>query len=146
MKSAQKYGLPPVDVKPVDFREVTRRIQSVIGIIQKHDSQERFCTLGAVVEIGQPRFVDAHAIRLNGKTLTAKTWVIATGSSPSIPPIEGLDKTPHITNKEIFSLEHLPKTMIILGAGPIAIEMAQAFRRLGTDVFVVQRSSQILSK
>jgi pyruvate/2-oxoglutarate dehydrogenase complex dihydrolipoamide dehydrogenase (E3) component len=146
MKNAEKFGLPPVDVKPVDFREVAKRIQSVISVIQKHDSEERFCTLGASVEIGQPRFVDEHAIRLNGKTLSAKTWVIATGSSPSIPPIEGLDKTPYITNKEIFSLERLPKTMIILGAGPIAIEMAQAFRRLGTDVFVVQRSNQILSK
>jgi pyruvate/2-oxoglutarate dehydrogenase complex dihydrolipoamide dehydrogenase (E3) component len=133
-------------VKPVDFREVTKRIQSVISTIQKHDSEERFCNLGAKVEIGEPRFVDEHAIRLDGKTLSAKTWVIATGSSPGIPPIEGLDRTPHITNKEIFSLKKLPKTMVILGAGPIAIEMAQAFGRLGTKVFVVQRSNQILSK
>ena len=146
MKNAMRFGLPPVEVKPVDFREVTKRIQSVISIIQKHDSEERFCNLGAKVEIGEPRFVDEHAIRLNGKTLSAKTWVIATGSSPGIPPMEGLDTTPHITNKEIFSLEKLPKTMVILGAGPIAIEMAQAFGRLGTEVSVVQRSNQILSK
>ncbi len=98
------------------------------------------------MEFGEAHFVDEHAIRLNGKTHTAKNWVIATGSSPSIPPIEGLDKTPHITNKEIFSLERLPRSMIILGAGPIATEMAQAFNRLGTKVFVVQRSNQILSK
>jgi pyruvate/2-oxoglutarate dehydrogenase complex dihydrolipoamide dehydrogenase (E3) component len=146
MKNAERFGLPPVEVKPVDFREVTKRIQSVISIIQKHDSEERFCNLGAKVEIGEPRFVDEHAIRLNGKTLSARAWVIATGSSPGIPPMEGLDKTPHITNKEIFSLTKLPKTMVILGAGPIAIEMAQAFGRLGTKVFVVQRSNQILSK
>jgi pyruvate/2-oxoglutarate dehydrogenase complex dihydrolipoamide dehydrogenase (E3) component len=146
LKNADRFGLPSVEVKPVDFREVTKRIQSVISVIQKHDSEERFCQLGAKVEIGEPRFVDEHAIRLNGKTLSARAWVIATGSSPGIPPMEGLDKTPHITNKEIFSLEKLPKTMIILGAGPIAIEMAQAFGRLGTKVFVVQRSNQILSK
>jgi pyruvate/2-oxoglutarate dehydrogenase complex dihydrolipoamide dehydrogenase (E3) component len=146
MKNAERFGLPPVEVKPVDFRKIARRIQSVISIIQKHDSEERFCNLGAKVEIGEPRFVDGHAIHLNGKTLSAKTWVIATGSSPGIPPMEGLDKTPHITNKEIFSLKKLPKTMVILGAGPIAIEMAQAFGRLGTKVFVVQRSNQILSK
>jgi pyruvate/2-oxoglutarate dehydrogenase complex dihydrolipoamide dehydrogenase (E3) component len=146
MKNAEQFGLPAVEVKPVDFREVAKRIQSVISTIQKHDSEERFCKLGVKVELGEPYFADEHAIRLNGETHTAKNWVIATGSSPSIPPIEGLDRTPHITNKEIFSLDRLPKTMIILGAGPIAIEMAQAFCRLGTRVSVVQRSNQILSK
>ena len=146
MKSAERFGLPPVEVKPVDFREVAKRIQSVISVIQKHDSEERFCKLGVKVEFGEAQFIDEHAIRLNGETFSAKTWVIATGSSPAIPPIEGLDKTPYITNKEIFSLERLPKTMVILGAGPIAIEMAQAFCRLGTKVFVIQRSNQILSK
>ena len=80
-----------------------------------------------------------------GKPSPAKNWVLATGSSPGIPPIEGLDRTPYITNKEIWSLDHLPKSLIILGAGPIAIEMAQAFGRLGSKVTVVQRSNQILS-
>ncbi|MGD8227265.1 MAG: FAD-dependent oxidoreductase [Desulfobacteraceae bacterium] len=146
MKKAEEFGLPPVNLQPVDFRQVAKRIQSVIQTIQKHDSEERFCGLGAQVEYGQPTFVDEHSIRLNGKTYSAKNWVISTGSSPSIPPIEGLDKTPFITNKETFSLDHLPKSMIILGAGPIATEMAQAFSRLGTQIDVIQRSNQILSK
>ncbi len=146
MKHAEQFGLPSVEVKPVDFRQVAERIQSVISIIQKHDSEERFCQLGARVEFGTPKFVDNHTIRLNGETHSAKTWVIATGSSPAIPPIPGLDKTPHITNKDVFSLDRLPRSMIVLGAGPIAIEMAQAFCRLGTSVSVVQRSNQILSK
>jgi pyruvate/2-oxoglutarate dehydrogenase complex dihydrolipoamide dehydrogenase (E3) component len=145
MKNARKFGLPPVEVKPVDFREVARRIQSVIQIIQRHDSEERFCKLGAKVEFGEPAFVDAHAIRLNGKALSAKNWVIATGSSPSIPPVPGLDQTPYITNREMYSFERLPESMVILGAGPIATEMAQAFCRLGTQVMVIQRSGQILS-
>jgi pyruvate/2-oxoglutarate dehydrogenase complex dihydrolipoamide dehydrogenase (E3) component len=146
MKKAEEFGLPRVDLRPVDYQQVTKRIQSVINTIQKHDSEERFCGLGAKVEYGQATFMDEHSIRLNGKNYSAKNWVIATGSSPSIPPIEGLDKTPFITNKEIFSLDHLPKSMVILGAGPIATEMAQAFSRLGTKVDVVQRSNQILSK
>jgi len=146
MKNSKIYGLPPVDLQPVDYREIRKRIQSVISTIQKHDSEERFCSLGAQVELGSPTFSDNHSIRLNGKTYSAKHWVIATGSSPGIPPIEGLDKTPYITNKEIFSLDHLPKSMIILGAGPIAIEMAQSFSRLGTQLVVIQRSGQILSK
>jgi len=146
MKSAEKFGLPHSDIPPVDFTKVRDRIQSVVSMIQTHDSEERFCGLGAKVEFGEPRFVDEHTIRLNGEHRSAKTWVIATGSSPGIPPVEGLGRVPYITNKEIFSLDRLPGSMIILGAGPIAMEMAQAFCRLGTKVFVIQRSGQILSK
>jgi pyruvate/2-oxoglutarate dehydrogenase complex dihydrolipoamide dehydrogenase (E3) component len=146
MKHSKAFGLPRVDVPPVDFTKVKERIQSVIATIQKHDSEQRFCSLGARVHFGEPAFTDEHSIRLNGQSVSAKTWVIATGSSPDRPPIEGLDKTPYITNKEIFSLDRLPESMIILGAGPIAIEMAQAFCRLGTKVDLVQRSGQILTK
>ena len=146
IKHAVKFGLPQVDAKPVDFQQVSNRIRSVIGVIQKHDSVERFCSLGARVEFGQAEFIDEHSIRLNGKMYSAKTWTIATGSSPSAPPFEGLDDVSYMTNKDIFYLDKLPGSMIILGGGPIAIEMAQAFNRLGTTVNVIQRSSQILSK
>jgi pyruvate/2-oxoglutarate dehydrogenase complex dihydrolipoamide dehydrogenase (E3) component len=146
MKISQAFGLPSAEVPPVDFTKVKERIQSVIATIQKHDSEERFCSLGAKVEFGELSFADEHSVRMNGQTLSAKAWVIATGSSPNSPRLEGLDKTPHITNKEIFSLDRLPESMVILGAGPIAVEMAQAFCRLGTKVDLVQRSGQILTK
>ncbi len=146
MKHARKYGLPGVDIKPVDYKDVAERIQYVINTIQKHDSEERFCKLGIKVEFGESVFTDEHSVKVNGQTYSAGKWVIATGSSPSIPPIEGIDQTPYITNKEIFSLDRLPRSMIVIGAGPIAIEMAQSFCRLGTQVHVVQRSGQILSK
>jgi pyruvate/2-oxoglutarate dehydrogenase complex dihydrolipoamide dehydrogenase (E3) component len=145
MKNAPRFGLPSVEVRPVDFREVAKRIQSVIQIIQKHDSEERFCKLGVKVEFGAPTFADEHSVRLNEKTLSAKNWVIATGSSPTLPPVKGLDQTPHLTNRHLYSFEKLPQSMVILGAGPIAVEMAQAFCRLGTRVSVIQRSNQILS-
>ena len=146
MKNSVKFGLPSVDVPPVDFREISKRIKSVIGTIQHHDSKERFCRLGARVEFGRPVFIDEHSIRLNGDSYSAKTWVLATGSSPAVPSIKGLDKTPYITNKEIFYLDQLPESMIVLGGGPIGIEMSQAFCRLGTRVAVVNRAPQILSK
>jgi pyruvate/2-oxoglutarate dehydrogenase complex dihydrolipoamide dehydrogenase (E3) component len=146
MRNSREFGLPGVELPPVDFREVANRIQSVIDTIQEHDSEERFCKLGAKVEFGEPTFADEHSIRLNGKTISAKSWVLSTGSSPAVPPIEGLREAGYITNKEIFYLDHLPKSLIVLGAGPIAIEMAQAFCRLGSKVTVVQRSNQILSK
>ena len=144
MKNSAKFGLPVIDVPPVDFREIAKRIKSVIGTIQHHDSEERFCKLGAQVEFGQPAFTDAHSIDLNGHTYTAKNWVIATGSSPVAPPIKGLDKVDYITNKEIFYLDHLPKSMIVLGGGPIGTEMSQAFCRLGTKVSVVDMAPHIL--
>jgi pyruvate/2-oxoglutarate dehydrogenase complex dihydrolipoamide dehydrogenase (E3) component len=146
IKHATKFGLPQVDVKPVDFQQVSNRIQSVINTIQKHDSVERFCSLGARVEFGQAEFIDEHSIRLNDKIYSAKTWAIATGSSPANPPFEGLDNVSYLTNKDIFYLDKLPDSMTILGGGPIAIEMAQAFNRLGTTINVIQRSGQILSK
>jgi pyruvate/2-oxoglutarate dehydrogenase complex dihydrolipoamide dehydrogenase (E3) component len=144
MKNAEKYGLPPVDFKPVDYREVAKRIRSVISVIEEYDSRERFCKLGARVEFGNASFMDEHAVRLNGEIYSAKNWVIATGSSPAIPLIEGIDKTPYITNKEIFSLESLPRSMVAIGGGPISIEIAHAFSRLGTKVTVIELGNQIL--
>lgn len=146
IKRAPVFGLPEIKVKPVDFTAVSDRIRSVIAVIQKHDSPERFCRLGARVEFGIPEFFDEHSVRMNGETFTARTWVVATGSSPSIPTIEGLDKTPHLTNRDIFYLNRLPQSMIILGGGPISIEMAQAFARLGTAVTVVELADQILNR
>ncbi len=146
MKNAHVFGLPDITPGPVDFSRVRERIESVISGIQKHDSEDRFCRLGVKVEFGQPEFVDEYQVRLPGQTVSAAKWVIASGSSPAPPPYAGLEKINYLTNKELFSLESLPSSMIILGAGPIAMEMAQAFNSLGTRVEVIQRSGQILSK
>jgi pyruvate/2-oxoglutarate dehydrogenase complex dihydrolipoamide dehydrogenase (E3) component len=144
MKRAEEFGLPGADPKPVNYTDIAKRIQSVIDMIEKFDSAERFCKLGAMVEFGDATFVDEHSVILKGKAYSAKNWVIATGSSPDVPPIEGIDKTPFITNREIFSLERLPASMIAIGGGPVAIEMAQALTRLGTRVTVIERGDQIL--
>jgi pyruvate/2-oxoglutarate dehydrogenase complex dihydrolipoamide dehydrogenase (E3) component len=146
IKNAPAFGLPAVEPPPVDFARVAERIRSVIADIQRHDSEERFCGLGAKVAFGTPAFEDDHAVRIDGQTVSAKNWVIATGSSAAIPPIEGLDHTPYITNREIFSLPRLPGSLLILGGGPIGIEMAQAFSRLGTRVSVIEQAGQILGK
>ena len=145
MKQAPLFGLPAAEGKPVDFREVARRIRAVIGIIQRHDSEERFCSLGVKVEFGSPVFRDEHTIDLGGRALSARSWVIATGSSAAVPPLPGLEGTPYLTNRDLYSFDRLPASMMILGGGPLAVEMAQAFNRLGTRVTVIQRSAQILS-
>lgn len=146
MKHAERFGLPQPDIPPVDFARVARRIKDVQDVIQKHDSVERFCGLGVQVEFGEATFVDDHSIRIGSKTFSAKAWLIATGTSASAPPFAGLDKTPYITNREVFSLPTLPESMIVLGGGPIACEMAQSFARLGSKVTILQRSAQLLSK
>ncbi len=146
MKHADRFGLPKVALPPVDFSRIAKRIQDVIAVIQKHDSEERFCKLGAKVAFGTVFFKNDRTVDLNGRSITAKNWVIATGSSAAFPPIPGLKEIGYITNREIFSLDRLPESMIVLGAGPIGIEMAQAFNRLGTSVTVVDRAGQILTK
>ncbi len=146
MANAPAYGLPAVDISPVDFTRVRSRIADVIATIQKHDSEERFCGLGAKVEFGNPEFIDEYSISLNQKTVSAKKWLIATGSAPGVPPVPGLDQVDYITNREIFSLDKLPGSMAIIGGGPIAVEMGQAFSRLGTKVTIIERADQILGK
>jgi len=146
MKNAARFGLPQPEIQPIDFRDVANRIKSVISVIQEHDSVKRFCSLGVKVESGNAVFTDEHTVSLDGRKITAGSWVIATGSSPSVPKIAGLGSTPCITNRDIFYLDSLPKSMIILGGGPISTEMAQAFSRLGTRVSVIQRSGQILGR
>ena len=144
MRNASHYGLPDVKLEPVDYRQVAKRIQSVIDTIQVHDSVDRFCGLGVKVEFGEPAFIDEHQVECDGKLHSAKFWVIATGSEPATPPIDGLDEFDYWTNKDMFSLEKLPQSLAILGGGPIACEMAQAFNRLGSEVTLIQRSGQLL--
>ncbi|MDP3479650.1 MAG: FAD-dependent oxidoreductase [Desulfoprunum sp.] len=146
MKEAGRYGLPTPNVGPVDFSLVAGRIRQVVEQIQQHDSVERFVGLGVQVSFGQAVFTDAHTISLAGRPVTAGKWLVATGSSPAIPLLEGLADVPYLTNRDIFSLTTLPQSLIILGAGAIAVEMAQAFCRLGAKVTVLQRGEQILSK
>lgn len=141
----EKFGLPPVTRQPVDFKAVRNRVNHVVSNIQHHDSVERFNGLGVEVKFGAASFCDNHLVDTTTEKISARKWVVATGSSPASLPLPGLSEMETITNREIFYLDYLPESLIILGAGPIGIEMAQAFNRLGSKVTVLQRSPQILS-
>lgn len=145
VRTTEHYGLPKIDLPPVDFKKVTERIQSVVDAIQVQDSEERFCSLGAKVEFGQVSFVDDHQVEYGGKRVTARKWVLATGSEPVGLPIPGLAETGYWTNEDIFSLEELPKSLIVVGGGPTGCEMAQSFARLGSKVRILQRNCQVLT-
>ncbi|AGW13933.1 dihydrolipoyl dehydrogenase family protein [Megalodesulfovibrio gigas] len=146
MQQGAAFGLPVMDPGPVEFARVRERIRGVIAAIQPHDSVERFCGLGAQIKFGQAEFLDEHSIRLHGKTIAAERWVIAAGARPAIPDIPGLEAVAFHTNETIFFMDSLPSSLLVLGGGPIAIELAQAFQRLGSRVTVIQRSPQILSR
>ncbi len=144
--TAGRYGLPAPELPPVHFPDVAGRIRQVIEAIQAPDSPARFRRLGAEVLFGPARFLDDHALDVGGSRVTADKIVLATGSAASAPAIPGLDKTPFLTNREIFSQGELPESLVILGAGPIGIEMAQAFARLGSRVSVIHRGGGVLGK
>ncbi|MEW6718950.1 MAG: FAD-dependent oxidoreductase [Thermodesulfobacteriota bacterium] len=143
-RRAKEFGLPDIELPPVDLAAVMARVRSVIDRIQEHDSPERFCRLGADVRFGEPRFADDHTVAVDGARLTARAWIVATGSGPALPPVDGLSDVPYWTNETVFSRKELPGRLVVLGGGPIGVEMAQAFRRLGSRVTVIEFMDQIL--
>ena len=138
---AKHFGVECESPK-IDFARVHDHIHEVIASIAPHDSQERFEELGCTVLRGVGRFVSPRAVRVESPTeeieIVARNFVIASGSSPLVPPIEGLRETPHLTNETVFDLRESPRSMIVLGGGPIGCEMGQAFARLGTKVHIVE--------
>lgn len=123
----------------VDFAAVNDHVHGVIGGIAPHDSVERFTDLGVAVYQEGARFSGPReVIGDNGTKIRARRFVIATGSSPAVPPIPGLDKVPFLTNETIFNQRELPAHLIVVGGGPIGLEMAQAHRQLGAKVTVLE--------
>ncbi|WP_181347994.1 NAD(P)/FAD-dependent oxidoreductase [Thalassobacillus sp. CUG 92003] len=130
----------------VDLGEINRRVKEAIGQIQEHDRKERFEALGIDIYIGSAVFENQHNISVNAQILSAKKIVIATGSRAMVPPIEGLKEAGYITNETVFDLEVLPERMAFIGGGPVGLEIAQAYSRLGTDVTVFEKGSAVLKQ
>nr|WP_181708324.1 FAD-dependent oxidoreductase [Chthonobacter rhizosphaerae] len=129
----------------VDGERVRAHVRDVIAGIAPHDSVERFERLGATVITDHARFTGRDRLVAGGREIRAKRFVIATGSRPAVPPIPGLDGVPVLTNESVFDLAALPERLVVIGGGPIGVELAQAFRRLGSAVTVIARS-EILPK
>ncbi|KHE72326.1 NAD(P)/FAD-dependent oxidoreductase [Halobacillus sp. BBL2006] len=128
------------------FKQAMERVADAVQDVQNHDSKERFIQLGIDLYEAEASFEDEHTLRVGNETITAKRFVIATGSSPVVPPINGLDTVDYLTNETIFSLRERPKSMVVVGGGIIGIELSQAMARLGVEVTVVEGDEQILSK
>ena len=126
------------DQMQVNFGKIHQHIHDVIAAIEPNDSVERFTGLGVQVIQAEAQFVDRRTVAAGEVRIRARRFVIATGSAPTVPPIEGLQKVPYFTNETVFGNTRRIGHLIIVGAGPIGLEMAQAFRRLGSDVTVLE--------
>lgn len=143
-QSTRSGGLGIAGMAPrVDFTAVMAHVRATIAAIAPHDSQERFEGLGVRVIRARARFTSPRSLEAGGQRISARRFVIATGTRPAIPPIPGLADTPYLTNETIFGLTALPDHLIVLGGGPIGIELAQAFRRLGARVTVIEAATPL---
>ena len=141
-KDAAAFGVVGAEPR-VDFASVHAHVHDVISSIAPNDSVARFKGLGVRVVQDAARFVDVQTVQAGDVTVRARRFIIATGSSAALPPIPGLAQTPHLTNETIFDLTQCPGHLIVIGAGPIGLEMAQAFRRLGAQETVIEAAAPL---
>ncbi|MGE0424921.1 MAG: NAD(P)/FAD-dependent oxidoreductase [Reyranellaceae bacterium] len=144
MRDAGRFGIAPIE-PTVDFAATMDHVQGVIAAIAPNDSVERFEKLGVRVLRTVARFVSPDAVEAGGERIRARRFVIATGSRPTAPPIPGLDTVPYLTNETVFANRQRPGHLVIIGGGPIGLEMAQAHRRLGARVTILEAAA-ILGK
>lgn len=139
-RSGAAFGIAPVEPS-VDFGKVMDHVAGVIRAIAPNDSVERFEKLGVRVLKEEARFVGRTELQAGSHRIRSKRIVLATGSRPTLPPVPGLAEVPHFTNETIFANRTLPSHLVVLGGGPIGLEMAQAFRRLGARVTVLEAAT-----
>lgn len=142
-KRAKEFGFKKTTID-FDFKDVMNRVQNIIKIIEPHDSRKRYTALGVECIEGEAKILSPHNVEVNGITLTARSIIIATGAKPLIPNIPGIDQINYLTSDNVWDLKELPKKLLVLGGGPIGVEMAQAFSRLGAEVTIVEMTPQIL--
>ncbi len=130
----------------VDFAGVMRHVHKAIELVEPHDSVERYSQLGVECIEGEAVIKSPYSVEVAGKTLTTRSIIVATGARPMVPEYPGLDDIHYYTSDTIWGLKHCPKRLLILGAGPIACEMAQAFVRLGSQVTILARSNRLMAR
>ncbi len=135
-RSGAAFGIAPIE-PTVDFGRVMDHVAEVIAAIAPNDSVERFEGLGVRVIRGEARFLGRTDLQVGPHRITSRRIVLATGSRPTLPPLEGLTEVPYFTNETIFASRTLPAHLLVIGGGPIGMEMAQAYRRLGAEVTVL---------
>jgi pyruvate/2-oxoglutarate dehydrogenase complex dihydrolipoamide dehydrogenase (E3) component len=139
-----RYGIKVQGQFSLDNNQVMAHVRDVVGEIASHEEAEIFEKRGIKIILGAAQFASPDTVQVNGQKVTSKKFIISTGSHPFVPPIDGLKDIPYLTNETVFSLNELPKSLIVLGGGPIGLELSQALHRLGVKVSVLEMMDQIL--
>jgi len=144
VKRLGEFGISVSGNPNYETAHVMSHVRDIINKISTHHPPEVFENRGIKVLFGSPKFIDSKTIQLDGNHLSSKRFIICTGSHPLVPPIEGLKSINYLTNETIFDLEVLPKSIAVLGGGPIGIEMSQALSRLGVEVSIIEMMDRLL--
>lgn len=142
---AETFGIKDASAR-VDFAAVMNRVQQAINTIEPHDSVERYTELGVNCVSGEASIVSPYEVKVGERVITTQNIVIATGGRPAVPAIKGIEQVPFYTSDTIWNLHAQPAHLLVIGAGPIGCELAQAFSRLGSEVTIVSRGEHILPK
>lgn len=146
IKRLKDFGITPGAGNAYDPSLVMPHVRGIIKKISTHHPAEVFEKRGIKVIFGGPKFINPAAIDLNGARISAKRFIIATGSRPLVPAIEGLKDINYLTNENVFDLEILPKSLAVLGGGPIGMELSWAFRRLGVEISVIEMFDRLMAR
>jgi pyruvate/2-oxoglutarate dehydrogenase complex dihydrolipoamide dehydrogenase (E3) component len=146
MRHADRYGLGPVAPR-IDTALVWQRIRQIQGeIASTDDDPERYRALGIDLIFGAARIAGPNAVEVGGQRFEGRNILLCTGSRPAVPPIDGLTDAGFLTSENVFELERAPRSIALIGGGPIAMELAQAFARLGVDTTVLERAGRVLAR
>ncbi|MDP2681493.1 MAG: dihydrolipoyl dehydrogenase [Deltaproteobacteria bacterium] len=145
MRRATEFGLNPVTVD-FEFKKIMEHMREVQKKVGEHDDPKRFEKMGIKLFFGKGGFKDTRTFEVNGTNIKSRKFLIATGSRPVKLPIPGLDKVDSLDNIKILAINHLPESILIMGAGPIGMEFAQVFSRFGSKVTVIEKAGQILPR
>ncbi len=143
MRTADRYGIRAT-APTIDFGAVMYHVHQVVAEVYQSETPEALRAQGMEVFLGSAHFTDPHTIGVDGTTLTARRILLATGARPLIPPIAGLNAVDYLTYENIWDLKARPRHLLVVGGGPIGCELAQAFRRLGAEVTLIEAASRIL--
>ncbi len=142
-RRAHEFGLLHSQLN-FSFADIMARVRRVVDTVAPHDSVERYSGLGVECLAGEARILSPYEVRIGDRTLTTRSIILATGGRPRVPPIPGVENVPYFTSDTIWQLDTMPQRLLVLGGGPIGCELAQAFCRIGVEVTLVQRNTQIL--
>lgn len=145
VKRAKEFGLKKGEIT-YDFSRVMERIQTIIKKVEPQDSIDRYAGLGVDCFTGRATILSPFEVKVHDQIFTTQNIIVATGATPLIPDLPGIETIKYLTSDNVWSLRELPKSLVVLGAGPIGCELAQAFSRMGSKVTLVQRGMQVMKK